>query len=481
MIQEKSGFWDSIDATPGNSGDERAYTAAEMTIPFEHLVTNGVQSGGTALQVSPGSYDYSTQIAPGMAWIKGRWYLLADDGTGGAAVRVLLHDAPSQYPRIDRVVLRYNANYTLPGRKIAAAIVKGTESASPVAPALTRTGEIYELCLAQVTLHPGQPHILTGDIADTRFDGSLCGVAEFAPQPDLQPRIDEIITDLQEYIDSVLASGGLPASQVSATPPSGQATWTTAQLYLTGLKALVDGLQTSKAAATDVTALQNINTVRVTAGTAPSYAVTDATVTGYAAGLRRTVQFHADGTPATLNFNSLGAKSLYSATGKAANVKAGQIATVYYDGTNFFIVNGGGGLTLPDSPAAGDTVIYVKLDAVEFDGVTTYTPAGTGWGITARKSGTYRVYYCVGTDRGNSNGFTKLQRNGVDVSGSEIYTQFGIVKKIIDISLTAGDTLRLYYKSSNAGYGNGTTTAFFTVSMLAADLQTELNNYATAL
>lgn|GEM_PF-931297 len=338
MIQEKSGFWDSIDPTPGSAGDERVYVASDITIPFEHLVTNGVQEGGTKLKVSPGSYDYSTQIAPGLAWIKGRWYLLADDGTGGAAVRTLLHDAPIQYNRIDRVVLRYDANYTLSGRKIAAAVVKGTEAASPSAPALTRTEEVYEISLARVLIKPGQPAILVGDITDERFDGGVCGVAEFAPQPDLQPRIDEIIADLQEYIDAIIASGGLAASQVNTTAPSGQAAWTTAQLYLAGLKALVD----AKAQASDVTALQNINTVLTTAGTAPSYTVADASITGYTAGLRRTVKFHADGAAVTLNFNSLGAKSLYSSTGKAANVKAGQIATVYYDGANFFTVSAGG-------------------------------------------------------------------------------------------------------------------------------------------
>lgn len=249
MIQEKSGFWDSIDPTPGNSGDERTYNAGEMTIPFEYLVTNGVQTGGGFLEVTPGNYDYTTLVAPGMAWIKGRWYLLEDDGTGGAAQKILLHDAPIQYNRIDRIVLRYDANYTLAARKIVAVVLKGEETAAPVAPALTRNDEIYELSLAHVTIKPGQPAILETDITEERFDSALCGIAEFAPQPELQPRIDEIIEELQEYINSVLSSGGLPANQVNTAAPSGQASWTNAQAYLAGLKGLVDGLQSSKAAA----------------------------------------------------------------------------------------------------------------------------------------------------------------------------------------------------------------------------------------
>lgn len=248
MIQEKSGFWDSIDPTPGNSGDERTYNAGEMAIPFEYLVTNGVQTGGEFLKVSPGGYDYSTQVAPGMAWIRGRWYLLRDDGTGGAAQRILLHDAPIQYNRIDRIVLRYDANYTLSGRKIVVAVLKGAEAASPGAPALTRNDEIYELSLARVLIKPGQPIVLAGDITDERFDSGLCGIAEFAPQPDLQPRIDEIIENLQEYINTVLASGGLPSNLVSTPAPEGQADWSNVRAYLEGLKVLVDGLQSSKAA-----------------------------------------------------------------------------------------------------------------------------------------------------------------------------------------------------------------------------------------
>ena len=482
MIQEKSGFWDSIDATPSSEGDERTYPASDVTIPFEYLVSDGVQTGGTKLQVSPGSYDYSTQIAPGMGWIKGKWYLLYDDGTGGTVVRVLLHDVPIQYSRIDRVVLRYDANYTLEGRHIYAALVKGAEAETPAAPALTRTAEIYELSLAQVLIKPGQPAVLEADITDERFDGDFCGIAGFAPQPDLQPIIDAFTAQLQAYfadiqvdVDELIAemqAGGLPANMLSTTPPSGQSEWVNGQAYLDGLKVLVD----TKADATDVNALEAKDALVTTAGTAPNFTITPSpAISAYADGQIWTVRFHADAENPALAVSGLASGGLYTSDGKAAKVKSGQIARVMRYGTGFFTLSGGGGVSLPQTIEAGETIIYATFDTA-YRIINTYTDVGSGYIVTINKAGAYRIRYYLGVTYASLKyGYARLTKNGTVVTNSEltVAANNGFGMKYIDIACNAGDVIRLqaYTNYSGTGY----IPVYFGVSILANDVQSELD------
>lgn len=75
--------------------------------------------------------------------------------------------------RIDRVVLRYDAA----ARKTSLQVLEGTpDSASPSAPAITRTALVYDLCLAEVTRPAGSTAITAADITDTRADEAVCGV-----------------------------------------------------------------------------------------------------------------------------------------------------------------------------------------------------------------------------------------------------------------------------------------------------------------
>ena len=476
MIQEKSGFWDSIDPTPGNSGDERTYNASEITIPFEHLVTNGVQTGGAFLQVTPGSYDYSSQVAPGMAWIRGRWYLLQDDGTGGATKRILLHDAPIQYNRIDRIVLRYDANYTLSGRKIVAAVLKGEEAASPTAPALTRNDEIYELSLARVLIKPGQPTVLAADIADERFDSALCGIAEFAPQPNLQPYIDQF----QQYLNDLF--GDIEALDAAAITSG---VLDAARLPLSNIvdSADEDKAATSKAVKTvndKAAALEAANAPLTTGGSSTAYTLTPAAaIASYADGQIWTVRFHADsGANPTLNVSGKGAAAILESTGKAAKLKAGQIVRVMRYGSNFFTVSGGG-LSLPSTITAGDQIIYAMTAVGAYTTGSTYTTMGAGWGITAIKAGTYRFTYKAGVWSNSGQVYARLLKNGTtEVAGSEITTQSNgnHIAKTIDVALNAGDVIQVQIKSGGTVVG----ISCFLVGVAGGDVQTELSTYVTA-
>ena len=80
--------------------------------------------------------------------------------------------ADAQRPRIDRVVLRYDAA----ARKSYLLVLEGTPASTPTAPAISRTNLLYDLCLAQITRPAGSTAITAGNITDTRLDESLCGV-----------------------------------------------------------------------------------------------------------------------------------------------------------------------------------------------------------------------------------------------------------------------------------------------------------------
>jgi hypothetical protein len=239
------------------------------------------------------------------------------------------------------------------------------------------------------------------------------------------------------------------------------------------------------AANTGIAALQKAEQVFNTSGTAPNFTVADAGVAAYTNGLRRTVQFHAAGANATLNFNDLGAKALYEYIGKQMSVKAGQAVEVCYNGTYFFGVSVGGGVELPTTPVAGDTVLYsgiaqktvsaTKLGTNDY--ISNY--ADCGWGFTAKIAGIYRIVFeATYTQNG---GAAKLQLNGVDVANSETAV---LTIKSIDVAVPANGTVKLWLRADpryDYAAGGVTWAQRFEVRLLAADVQAAMNAFITVI
>ncbi len=156
---EKSGFFNSSDG-------DRIYDAADFAAYFGGLVSNGVfYMTATNLQVSP-SIGLAVIVAAGSAWINGYRYENTD------VLNLPLTTANGSNPRIDRIVVRLSQI----SRSVQIAIVDGTPAASPLAPALTRTSDVYELCLADVLVPTAATSIVTNNILDTRLNTSLCGL-----------------------------------------------------------------------------------------------------------------------------------------------------------------------------------------------------------------------------------------------------------------------------------------------------------------
>ena len=108
----------------------------------------------------------AVSVAAGSAWINGYHYENTDD------LNMPLATADGSNPRIDRVVVRLSQI----SRNIQIAVVSGTPAASPVAPALTRTSDIYELGIADVLVPTAATSIIANNIIDTRLNTSLCGL-----------------------------------------------------------------------------------------------------------------------------------------------------------------------------------------------------------------------------------------------------------------------------------------------------------------
>ncbi len=132
---------------------------------------SGVYSAEEDFAVSI-SGELSLTVSAGQAWVrpsrfKGRSIIMEQPTT------LALTAADPVRTRIDRVVLRYDAA----ARKTSLQVLEGTpDSASPTAPAITRTALVYDLCLAEVTRPAGSTAITAADITDTRADEAVCGV-----------------------------------------------------------------------------------------------------------------------------------------------------------------------------------------------------------------------------------------------------------------------------------------------------------------
>lgn len=156
---EKSSFFNSV------SGD-RVYRAEEWAEYFASFIGNGVfPVPSTSLQVVAGS-GMAVAVKTGKAWINGYFYYNTSD------LPVTLATADGVLNRIDRIVVRWD----LTERKISVAAKSSAPATSPVAPALQRDADAYELCLADVLVGAGVTAISQANITDRRLDGSLCGV-----------------------------------------------------------------------------------------------------------------------------------------------------------------------------------------------------------------------------------------------------------------------------------------------------------------
>lgn len=169
---------------------DRKYDASSFEEWLKPFFNNGVFNG-EMLVSSGGGFDI--KVAIGNAYINGKLRKFDDITT------LTVEKSSSTLARIDNLVVRRNdtdRNFTLE-------VVKGVESASPVAPALVRENGVYDLCLARIYVGASVVEITQANITDTRMDSNLCGyVCATVDQIDF----DQITLQWEEYLKEFKAS-----------------------------------------------------------------------------------------------------------------------------------------------------------------------------------------------------------------------------------------------------------------------------------
>lgn len=154
--------------------DVREYSAAQFADFFAQQTVNGVITRDNGLEVYAQGDEQAVRVRPGYAWINGYMYSLRLETDGDEDMRLPLESAHPTYPRIDIIVLRLDT--AVSERSIKLRVITGVPAAEPVAPDITRSGSVYELCLAQVLVASNTAVIADSAITDTRRT-DLCGIA----------------------------------------------------------------------------------------------------------------------------------------------------------------------------------------------------------------------------------------------------------------------------------------------------------------
>ena len=168
--------------------------------------------------------------------------------------------ADPSLPRIDRIVMRYDAG----ARAASLQVLQGTASSTPTAPAISRTELIYDLCLAEITRPAGSISITTGQITDTRLDEALCGIVRDGvtgiPTDELLAAAKERINALEEKATSSAAAAKDSAEAAKSSETKSAASEKAAKTSETAAKQALQDTETEH-----TTALQDIARARTTA------------------------------------------------------------------------------------------------------------------------------------------------------------------------------------------------------------------------
>lgn len=177
--------------------DAAAYFSTRTSGVFsteEDFAVTVAEDGGTAVTVGAGR-----------AWMHASRFT-GQSVTLREAQTLTLPLADSALPRIDRVVLRYDAT----SRSTSLQVLQGAPSSEPAGPDLSRTELVYDLCLCQISRPAGQTSVSTADLTDTRTDEALCGLMRDGvtgiPMDELGRQALAKAKETAELCDKLLAS-----------------------------------------------------------------------------------------------------------------------------------------------------------------------------------------------------------------------------------------------------------------------------------
>lgn len=185
---------------PANDCD---FDAADVAAYLAGL-TSGVFSGAEDFPVTAAG-GLTVTVGAGRGWVHPSRFT-GYSITKREADTLTMPLADPSLPRIDRIVMRYDAG----ARAASLHVLQGTASSTPTAPAISRTELIYDLCLAEITRPANSTAVTTGQITDTRLDEKLCGIVRDGvtgiPTDELLAAARERIATLEENASNSAAA-----------------------------------------------------------------------------------------------------------------------------------------------------------------------------------------------------------------------------------------------------------------------------------
>ena len=177
------------------------YTAEEASLWFAPRTSGVHASDVLGVTASDG---LSVTVSPGIAWLKYAEFAGVAYGNTEAK-RLQLDAASTNYPRIDRIVIRYSKSEN----KVYLAVRKGTAASTPAAPDIVRDANTYEISLAQVRINANATSV--SSITDERLNNDVCGLMTDGVTPYVYEEEEDEPVVLPENIDAA-SLGGVAAS-----------------------------------------------------------------------------------------------------------------------------------------------------------------------------------------------------------------------------------------------------------------------------
>lgn len=239
---------------PANGYD---FDAADVAAYLAGL-TSGVFSGAEDFPVTAAD-GLTVTVGAGRGWVHPSRFT-GYSITKREADTLALPLADPSLPRIDRIVMRYDAG----ARAASLQVLQGTASSTPTAPAISRTELTYDLCLAEIARPAGSTSISTGQITDTRLDEALCGLVRDGvtgiPTDELLAAAKERIATLEENASNSAAAAKDSAEAAKSSETKSAASEERAKTSETAAKQALQDTETEHTAA-----LQDIARARTTA------------------------------------------------------------------------------------------------------------------------------------------------------------------------------------------------------------------------
>ena len=264
---------------PANGFD---FDAADVAAYLAGL-TSGVFSGDEDFPVTAAG-GLKVTVGAGRGWVHPSRFT-GYSITKREADTLTMPLADQSRPRIDRIVMRYDAG----ARAASLHVLQGTASSTPTAPAISRTELSYDLCLAEITRPAAATSITTGQITDTRLDEALCGIVRDSvtgiPTDELLAAARERIGALEEKATTSAAAAKDSAEAAKSSETKSAASEKNAKTSETAAQRILTDTQNAVKTVTD-----DMNAAAESASTATTKAGEASTSAGAASASRQAAE-----------------------------------------------------------------------------------------------------------------------------------------------------------------------------------------------